>query len=138
MSNSDTNERLISIREEIAGLSDEQITSIGNLTAALTVAGYDDLSESIIKTLDNYENEIIRLQSVNARLRNKNRNYRTGMKALQRAHESTLHKVAVAQSGYAQLKELVEQGGACQVGNDGPYTPIRFNNEQPLEVGDYR
>ena len=129
--NVDGDSRTLDVRERVGGLSDQQFLGV----LMLTTIG--ETGDTLATLLDKYEHEIIRLQEANARLRNKNRNYRTGMKSLQRAHEATLHRERVAQDGYAQLKELVEQGGVCQVGYDGPYTPVRFNNEpagQPVAL----
>jgi hypothetical protein len=121
----------IEVREQVAGLSRTMIAAIGALTAQLEVAGHEELSNAIVNTLDKYEEEIIRLQAANSKLRTKNRNYRTGMKSLQKAHEASLYREQATKESIAQLKQLIQDGAVCGVreGEPIPYTPIRFNND---------
>lgn len=132
MCNSKEDDVRLDVRREVAALSDEQIASIGIATAFELD---EDTSEAIVRALDSYEKEIIRLRAVNGRLRNKNRNYRTGIKGLQRAHEATLHQLAAVKDTSEQYRELLVQAveGLPQLCNNeviGPYSPVRFNNDQ--------
>ena len=123
------------IRQEVAEMTKEDIVRVGIALAALEHdPNHQRASDLIVRAMDKYEEEIIRLRAANGRLRNKNRNYRTGIKNLQRAHEATLHRERVAQETNGQLKQIIEQGAVCGVdfGNEqpeAPYTPIRFNND---------
>jgi hypothetical protein len=124
----------IEVREQVAGLSRTMIAAIGALTAQLEVAGHEELSNAIVNTLDRYEEEIIRLQAANSKLRTKNRNYRTGMKSLQKAHEASLYREQATKESIAQLKQLIQDGAVCGVStvdddSNAPYTPVRFNND---------
>jgi len=55
----------LEIRQNVAGLSREDIMTIGLTTAMLSQIGHDAASDLIVKTLDKYENEIIRLSGGN-------------------------------------------------------------------------
>lgn len=112
-------DRLKDIREEVAGLSARQVIEIATVP--------DPVGSLVAHALDSYENEIIRLREANARLRTKNRNYRTGIKQLQRAHEASLHREAAQRQ---TIEHLAKGGAVCQIIDDGMYAPVRFNNEQ--------
>lgn len=120
--NPEGDERLTAVRKSIADLSGREMIEIASIPGPI--------GDKLAVVLDSYEQEIIRLQEINGRLRNKNRNYRTGIKALQRAHEASLHRESVQQT---TIEYLTRNDGSCQIvydDGDGPYTPIRFNNEQ--------
>lgn len=133
----------LEVRETIAGLSQDDIMEIGLGTAVLQrYSAYERSSDLIIQALQKYENEIIRQQEVIARLRQKNRNYRSGMKQLQKSHEASLHREDVLKDTVEQYRQLLVEAinntnSACQVtynvGDEfepiAPYSPVRFNNE---------
>jgi myosin heavy subunit len=137
----------LEVRQEIATLSREQIMAIGQLTADLSAAGHDELSDTIVNTLDKYEEEIIRLQTVNSRVRTKNRNYRRTLKQLQRAHEASLHRENTLKQTVEEYRQLLiealAKGPSCQVFEPGEldepmlYSPVRFNNEPVANDAQY-
>lgn len=90
-------------------------------------------ADKVPEVLNKYEEEILRQQEVINRLKNKVRNYRSGIKNLQRAHEASLHREAAQRQ---TIEYLAQGGGVCQIiqVEDGPYSPTRFNNELPAGV----
>jgi hypothetical protein len=93
------------------GITEETFRDIIDTYNAGAIFTGDDFADVVPATLNKYEAEILRLQEANARLRKKNRNYRTGMKALQRAHEASLHREAAQR----QTIEHLAQGGGWQI-----------------------
>jgi hypothetical protein len=136
MSNSNRAEMRTSL-----GLSEATFRRIIDTYNAGAVFVGDDFANVVPDTLNAYEEEILRLREVNARLRNKNRNYRTGIKHLQRAHEATLHRLAAVQDTSEQYRQLLVMhvGGVdsgVTIVHDGPYSPVHFDDdilELPVE-----
>ncbi len=132
------------VRQTVASLTSNDVANIMATLMAVDILDDNGVGELIAQTLTKYEDEIVRLNAVNSKLRNKNRNYRSGIKNLQRAHEALLHRFSAVQDTSEQyrtlLVEAAEQHGGCEVGvcevpDDaaGPYSPVRFNNE-PVPV----
>lgn len=86
-------------------------------------------ADKIPEVLNKYETELLRQQEVIARLQQKNRNYRTGIKALQRAHEASLHREKALQENVSKRLDQLE--------TEGPYSLVnfRFDSSIPSDVG---
>lgn len=86
-------------------------------------------ADKIPQVLNKYEKELLRQQEVIARLQQKNRNYRSGMKQLQRAHEASLHREKALQENVSKRLDPPEV--------DGPYSrlSLRFNTSVPADAG---
>lgn len=118
------------------GITEDDFQTIIAVYYAAAAAGFEG-ADVVPDSLNKYEKEIVRLQEINDRLRNKNRNYRTGMKQLQRAHEATLHQLAAVKDTSEQYRAVAQEmaaHGGCQLvyvdeESDAPYSPVRFNNE---------
>jgi hypothetical protein len=93
------------------GLDEQTFNQIIETYNAGAIFVGDDFANVVPDTLNKYEEEILRLRAANERLRNKNRNYRTGMKALQRAHEASLHREAAQRDTI----DSIVRGGVCQI-----------------------
>lgn len=126
-------DRVLSVRREVGGLSNQDIVRITIATALDTSTEDGDL---IVGTLDKYEREIVRQREVIARLQKKVRNYRSGIKGLQRAHEASLHREKASQETAEQYRAIAQEmcsHGGCQIyvdqESDAPYSPVRFNND---------
>ena len=115
------------------GVTQENMADIMSVYMAAAIAGGEDAADTIPALLNKYEEEILRQQDVIARLQQKNRNYRTGIKALQRAHEASLHRENAESETINQLREFLDRGNVCGVVEydgqlivAGPYSLVNF------------
>jgi len=134
---SEKNPKLGELRTRL-GVSTDDMASILYVYSAHASALGDKDADKIPEVLNKYEKEILRQQEVISRLQAKNRNYRTTVKGLQRAHEASLHREKALQGTVARTQEIADaqlrEFVGCQVGS---YSPVRFNNDEPLGVVGY-
>lgn len=119
--------KLRELRERL-GVSEEDMRAIITTYAAAYATG-DAEADLIPVVLNKYEDEMQRQQDVISRLQTKIRNYRSGIKQLQRAHEASLHREKALQDKVSKRLDELETGRQYDL------VSFRFDTSVPADAG---